>query len=1078
MARNTEVARTKLVLDNEEARKSIKELTDDLTELKKRRREALKAGDVNAANSLDGEIKKIDKELRQLGKEVVDVDEVLKNLNKVSLNELNAAFRKQNAHLKTLERDTEEYKQALEKVNRLKNEIDTTKGGASSSFNLKKFLGLATIITAVSAGLKKVFSDMIEVRKEFEKYEAVLKNTLGSTVLMRQSMAMLRDFAQKTPYSLSELVGGFNKLVNQGFRPTREEMESLGDLASSQGKSFDQLVEAIIDAQTGEFERLKEFGIRASKQGDKVMFTFKGVKTQVDFTSDSIRKYILGLGDAEGVSGTMAQVSETMGGKISNAGDAWEGLMNTLGSRTGGVVNWVIDKFIGLIETMDNVVQSFDQIKMKVMDNQAISDKEGALDEIRAMTESGIRQGMNKNEAEARAIRLYEENMEDTIMRLRNKLAFASDEEKKRINETILMRKQELELVKDHYRQLNKIEEKPTGKKTGKKQWTPEQDAQFMTERIALRQRLMDGEIATEDDFSRQLLALEIASLERRIEANKEKGTDLQRLQDQLAEKRYQRQKADLARQEQLKEMSLRGGRSDSKKQQYDQEEYRYGQEKKKAGLDKEQLTAEEHKALEGLERAHIGRMQAIYMDGLTKEYNQKKSAADREITALRLKHNEELAAADTLEKKKALIDDIFHDDRSKKIKTEKEAEKVLKEHYALDEQAAAKKEYEELIAIYQQMMAEVKDVTDENIHLGTLSEDDIAKIQGYLDELRAKLAELDKTASGSKDESWRKVDVLGFTADSWDTFFKNLKAGKAGIQEWQMALQAVGNAFGHISQVMTAAENRELKKYEQTANKKKKVLERELAQKKISQEQYSSAVEQLDADVERKREETERKQAVRDKATAVFNSLIATGVAVAQALPNIPLSITVGALGAIQTAAILATPLPGKEEGGWLDVEREQDGRHYRAKVDPSKRGYVSAPTVLVGEGPEYVVPTDGYENPTIRPVLDIIEQARRAGTLRTIDLPAVLGVTASGRAAGGFVDPSPDRTPTTPSGSVAGAFGPVDPEILAELLVLMRKLNRRLDKPLDVRNSAGGRHGIVQAIKNYERIRDNANF
>src|SRR5690606_41770376 len=58
--------------------------------------------------------------------------------------------------------------------------------------------------------------------------------------------------------------------------------------------------EAILDAQTGEFERLKEFGIRAKDAGDSVIFTYKGVQTQVEKTSGSIREYITSLGDAQG----------------------------------------------------------------------------------------------------------------------------------------------------------------------------------------------------------------------------------------------------------------------------------------------------------------------------------------------------------------------------------------------------------------------------------------------------------------------------------------------------------------------------------------------------------------------------------------------------------------------------------------------------------------------------------------------------------------------------------------------------------------------------------------------------------
>jgi len=128
-----------------------------------------------------------------------------------------------------------------------------------------------------------------------------------------------------------ELTSAFVKLTNQGFKPSTVELRKLGDLASSTGKSFDQLTEAIIDAQTGEFERLKDFGIRASKEGDKVTFTFKEVKKQVDFTASSIREYLLGLGDLEGVSGAAAVISETLGGKINNLGDSFDKLANMSG---------------------------------------------------------------------------------------------------------------------------------------------------------------------------------------------------------------------------------------------------------------------------------------------------------------------------------------------------------------------------------------------------------------------------------------------------------------------------------------------------------------------------------------------------------------------------------------------------------------------------------------------------------------------------------------------------------------------------------------------------------------------------
>ena len=193
---------------------------------------------------------------------------------------------------------------------------------------------------------------MVAVRSEFEKYEAVLKNTLGSQVAARKEMQMLQEFAAKTPFSLRELTGAYVKLVNYGLKPTREELRKLGDLAAALGKSFDMLTEAIADATTGEFERLKEFGIRATKAGDKVTFSFKEVRTEVDFTRDAITKYILSLGDLEGVAGGMAAISETLGGKISNLGDSWDAFLNTLGERTSGAMKTAIenlDKLLGRV---------------------------------------------------------------------------------------------------------------------------------------------------------------------------------------------------------------------------------------------------------------------------------------------------------------------------------------------------------------------------------------------------------------------------------------------------------------------------------------------------------------------------------------------------------------------------------------------------------------------------------------------------------------------------------------------------------------------------------------------------------
>jgi uncharacterized protein (DUF305 family) len=187
---------------------------------------------------------------------------------------------------------------------------------------------------------------IIAATSEFQKFEAVLSNTLGSSSAAQLALSQIQEFAATTPFQINELTGAFVKLANQGFTPNITQMRLLGDLASSTGKSFDQLAEAILDAQTGEFERLKEFGVRAAVAGDQVTFTFKGIKTQVDNTSEAIRGYVLSLGAAEGVSGSMEKISGTLGGRISNVQDSFTQLQTTIGSINSGA----LFTFVGLLQ--------------------------------------------------------------------------------------------------------------------------------------------------------------------------------------------------------------------------------------------------------------------------------------------------------------------------------------------------------------------------------------------------------------------------------------------------------------------------------------------------------------------------------------------------------------------------------------------------------------------------------------------------------------------------------------------------------------------------------------------------------
>lgn len=233
----------------------------------------------------------------------------------------------------------------------------------------KKYGGL--IAAAFSVGVlvdwaKQAGQAILQVTAEFQQFEAVLTTSLGSSSAAQRALLMIQEFAAKTPFSVQELTDSFVRLAGSGIRATTKELTALGDLAASKTKPISQLVEAVLDAMTGQNERLREFGIVAKKTGDTTQFTFKGVTTEVQNTDQAIKEYLISLGEVEGVTGSMANISSTLTGQISNLGDSIDGLWLTIGQQETGVMASFIGFLSEAVEYVTFLVSSTDQLAKKL----------------------------------------------------------------------------------------------------------------------------------------------------------------------------------------------------------------------------------------------------------------------------------------------------------------------------------------------------------------------------------------------------------------------------------------------------------------------------------------------------------------------------------------------------------------------------------------------------------------------------------------------------------------------------------------------------------------------------------------
>lgn len=95
---------------------------------------------------------------------------------------------------------------------------------------------------------------------DLEGYKLQLETATKDTKRASEIMQYAIQLANKTPYEGGELVEAAAKFESMGISAMKY-LPLVGDMAAATNKSVDQAAEALIDAQTGELERLKEFGI-------------------------------------------------------------------------------------------------------------------------------------------------------------------------------------------------------------------------------------------------------------------------------------------------------------------------------------------------------------------------------------------------------------------------------------------------------------------------------------------------------------------------------------------------------------------------------------------------------------------------------------------------------------------------------------------------------------------------------------------------------------------------------------------------------------------------------------------------
>lgn len=251
------------------------------------------------------------------------------------------------AKITQLDKSVEELRKEYFKLNGTLDGFDSKLNKSNSAVS-KASSSMGTVAASVVAltasyiSLNKAMefaTSSLKVAASFEKLSTVMKTLEGSSAKAQQSMAWVEEFAKKTPYELTQVTEAFVKLRSYGLNPTTGLLKTLGDASSAMGKNLEDAVEAMADAVTGENERLKSFGIRASIIGDNIKYKWTSSSGEMKETliknNSAIIESTLSAIFNEKYEDAMKEQAKTWDGMMSNMADSYTTFQKNIMEQSG-----------------------------------------------------------------------------------------------------------------------------------------------------------------------------------------------------------------------------------------------------------------------------------------------------------------------------------------------------------------------------------------------------------------------------------------------------------------------------------------------------------------------------------------------------------------------------------------------------------------------------------------------------------------------------------------------------------------------------------------------------------------------
>lgn len=998
-----------LSVESSKAQQEIRKLTKvnrELNKTNKERRELMRNLEAQGKKESD-EYQRLDEEIKKSNKTISTNNKLIGELEKkldvtgltmVQLRKKAKDLRQQldNTVKSTHPEEYAELEAELSKVNSRMEELRGTGKYAQQqltafdkTMNMAKTAAKGFIAVQLVRYLKDVGMKSYETRKEYARFEATLRNATGSSEEAAKAMKMLQQLAKDTPASVSEWTESYIKLVNRGIKPTTDELTAMGDIAMSQGKDIDQFIEALLDAMTGENERLKEFGITASKNGKTTAYTFRGVTTEVQNTDMAIKNYILSLGKLQGVQGSMATQMNELAGLESNIGDQMESIYNKIGKKLEPAIKsfmGTLGRFMGTIsKSLDSSGEKFDDQLNKVVSLQnGLLPLLNRYDELKAKTNLSAQEQDELNQLISRiaqiipgavtgfdnygrAISVSTDYAREWIKTEKARLAYIN---KSQIEE----RKNEKKNIEERIKSLKRQES------IGKRLYGVDEEGN--AKHIAVYSGGMGYGPNAEQINSRKMTADEQNRFKEEMKSLYEElsGVDaeLSRLQGTTLDDMIKTQTEMIEKRKSFNEMN---------------------KESLFAWIDDEKNATSEFLSM--AQEIYKNRFPVTPIDPDAAEEEAKRN---EKILKEALQKQTELFEQQKIELKQRYL---AHNDEQ--LQTESQFNKAM-EDLTLQDLNARLKIMGLEVSQRQQIEQQILD-----IRIKALEDFRQRKLAIETEEEQQRVSLNKKSMDENKE--WLDKQL----ADRQQHHNDQVKIISDSLKQQVDQYKEYGSQMGEsLGKVLSGQEDM-LSAFGNTMIDILFDVLSQIINQKIAEATAVAIAEQAKAAAI---------SAAQPDSVATFGATAAARTAIISGLIMAALTAAKTTLkgllakkGSSTTSGTTSpntsyTRVPGRQSGGYIDVTRAQDGKEFQAVYDPKRRGFIDKPTVIVGEGPagsskEWVASNEAVKNPTIAPILSILDQAQQAGTIRTLDFNKYFQARTVGKQDGGQVSPI-ENTPS----------------------------------------------------------------